>query len=359
MMRPTTKNPRHKRWNEKFKYRRKCPKRIGKGRNRWRSKNSFDKERINFSIDSRNELQGKPRRSSITKCGRCGKKIYLVDAESCWYCINDLCFWCWNLYGHCGHEEAEKMNKEAKYRNNNCLSYWYPKIKNKVPTPNTIIIKTNCELIKLIDGKMPDGYGELLKYTIKACKSVGYPCFLRTGLTSGKHWWEDTCYIQEKNDIHAHITTLVEFSLSADILGLPHNVWVVRELLPTSPLMHVYRNMPVVKEFRFFVEDEKIKCFHPYWPHEALMIGLKVPDTNFDKKYNLLCQLSRKEYEDIANLASISGAAIGGSWSVDIMKSKSGWYVIDMAEAKSSWHWPKCKMDPRNEENNVDTTQAL
>jgi hypothetical protein len=28
---------------------------------------------------------------------------------------------------------------------------------------------------------------------------------------------------------------------------------------------------------------------------------------------------------------------------VDILETKRGWFVTDMAEAGKSWHWPGCK----------------
>jgi uncharacterized CHY-type Zn-finger protein len=52
--------------------------------------------------------------STTTRCGRCKKEISSVDAETCWYCIEDLCPGCWDEYGHCGHPEADKANEEAR-----------------------------------------------------------------------------------------------------------------------------------------------------------------------------------------------------------------------------------------------------
>lgn len=49
-----------------------------------------------------------------TNCGRCNKEITREDAEYCWYCMEYLCGECWEEVGHCGHEEAERMNEEAR-----------------------------------------------------------------------------------------------------------------------------------------------------------------------------------------------------------------------------------------------------
>lgn len=50
----------------------------------------------------------------IVRCGRCGKEIERDDAEVCWWCQGDLCFECWERYGHCGHPEAEEVNERTR-----------------------------------------------------------------------------------------------------------------------------------------------------------------------------------------------------------------------------------------------------
>jgi len=47
-------------------------------------------------------------------CSRCGKYISMKEAESCWYCLAELCYECWDKYGHCGHKEAGKANEKAR-----------------------------------------------------------------------------------------------------------------------------------------------------------------------------------------------------------------------------------------------------
>jgi len=40
-------------------------------------------------------------------CNRCHKLIAPDEHESCFWCIEDLCYECWDMYGHCGHAEAD------------------------------------------------------------------------------------------------------------------------------------------------------------------------------------------------------------------------------------------------------------
>ncbi len=47
-------------------------------------------------------------------CKRCSKRIVAGEEETCWFCLSPLCFECWNIYGHCGHPEADKANEAAR-----------------------------------------------------------------------------------------------------------------------------------------------------------------------------------------------------------------------------------------------------
>lgn len=45
-------------------------------------------------------------------CDRCGSVT--EEAETCWYCLADLCYDCWDKHGHCGHAEANEINELAR-----------------------------------------------------------------------------------------------------------------------------------------------------------------------------------------------------------------------------------------------------
>ena len=53
--------------------------------------------------------------------------------------------------------------------------------------------------------------------------------------------------------------------------------------------------------------------------------------------------------EDMANvgralmeIAETASRVCGGSWSVDLLQTERGWFLTDMAEARSSYHWEDC-----------------
>jgi hypothetical protein len=175
-----------------------------------------------------------------------------------------------------------------------------------------------------------------------AVEKIGTPCFIRTENTSAKHSWEDSCFLADPSDLVKHVYAIAEFSEIADMCGLSFGSWYIRELLPTVPYGHCprYGNFPVAKEFRFFVSDGKVSCFHPYWPLEPLQDGGWNPDAPEDVAFSELSSLP--EGCELHALAETVGRAVPGSWSIDILETERGWFVTDMAEAHRSFHWEGC-----------------
>lgn len=230
------------------------------------------------------------------------------------------------------------------------LTYWFPLIeKAGIPVPKTEILTMPLESQAIIwmaldglrkDQKLPP---ELFYEQLEgAALRMGLPCFLRTCQTSAKHQWASTCFLDSLDRLRQHVFNITEFSECCDMAGLRWDTWVVREMLPTIPygVCTAYEGFPVCKEFRFFVDAGKVRCFHPYWPIKALRAGKWEPDAPIDVAFAELCSLDN-EGELIA-LAERAGAAVGGSWSVDILETEHGWFVTDMAEAHKSYHWEGC-----------------
>jgi hypothetical protein len=234
-----------------------------------------------------------------------------------------------------------------------CMSYWYPRIKDHVPTPRTEMLVLDEDegwsLAEMMDGHTPESVLRVTNWIRGAADALGgYPVFLRTGHGSGKHQWDKTCNLRDPRRIQQHVYNLVEWSQCVDMAGLPHNVWVVREMLPTSPVFKcaAYGNMPVTLEHRFFVRDGKVECWHPYWPQNALRDGQ--PDVELWTTY--LNYLHQQTSAESVNVASMAGEAVGGGyWSIDVMPIDGIPYVTDMAEGEKSWHWPDCKFASEKE----------
>ena len=237
----------------------------------------------------------------------------------------------------------------------NCLSYWFPKLAAaSVPVPRTEIIRfedgrDGWTLADLCDGKTPDGFDRLIEDLRSAAFRIGAgPWFLRTGQGSGKHDWSRCCYLTDLDKLPHHVAALVEWSHLVDMLGLRHDVWCVREFLPTEPVATLpgYGGMPLVKEVRGFVKGGKVVCVHPYWPMEAIQQGFgRDADMNVVADTLERITVSLGEIgESYKLLTAVAKTFDGdGAWSVDVLATKRGWYVTDMAIAERSFHWDGCE----------------
>lgn len=212
-----------------------------------------------------------------------------------------------------------------------------------LPVPRTILVPMPDaafrDVFRVFDGEPMNGDALPFFADIRAAAdSIGYPCFLRTGQTSAKHFWERTCFLDAPESIPSHVIEIVEFSECASLVGLACDIWVVRELLPTKPLgiCPEYGNMPLCRELRFFVAKGEVQCWHHYWPLESVKQG--------GADVSLYDELTSTDgYEEAFSLAHKVAKAIGGAWSVDVLETERGWYVTDMAEADKSFHWEGCE----------------
>jgi len=217
----------------------------------------------------------------------------------------------------------------------NDITFWYPRLlRLGFPMPKTIIIHTNCHLESLAYDKEPEGLGEFIKDIERAAKKIGMPVFLKTGYTSNKHDWKDSCYITDLKKLKDHIQNLVGFSAIATIdRFMPCDFWAVREMIPTKPYFTAFHGeMPITKERRIFVRDGKVVCSHSYWPEEAFK-GVE------KKKFDQLDVLTIKDKKELIQMASYVAKLFSGYWSCDFLKSKKGdWYLTDMAIGENSYH---------------------
>ena len=229
------------------------------------------------------------------------------------------------------------------------LAYWYPVLQTiNMRTPKTVIVHTGgVNLEELTEGKKPDGLDVFLKRMKAELKNFTFPVFLRTGMTSYKHDWKNTCYLEKEKDLLNHIAKLTEASIIANIAGFPfdYSFWVIREMLETEPIFHSFSGqMPITKEYRFFIKDGKVQCYHPYWPKEAFEIMNVKLTKEKNKKLKEIQKLDKEDEEELKAMANYIAQYFKGYWSVDFLKTKSGlWYCIDMATGDRSYHWSECE----------------
>ena len=241
----------------------------------------------------------------------------------------------------------EKQLDEIREQMTN-LTFWFPVLKRigmRIPR-TTIVYSGDILLGELTDNKKPENLKMFLDRMDLALKDFKFPIFLRTGMMSDKHSWKNTCFLKDRKDLLQHVGNIVETSYIANIAGKPFafDFWAIREMIETEPIFRFFSgDMPITKEFRFFIKDGKIQCFHPYWPEEAFRNKLNKEQK---KKLKKIQRLYKAEKKELFAMTAYIAHFFKDYWSVDFLKAKNGdWYCIDMAVGERSYHWPDCKFN--------------
>lgn len=233
--------------------------------------------------------------------------------------------------------------------NKNSLLYWFPKIKNLgIPYPQTVYLVIEAgELIKLFNSK--EDHKLFLKKHGKEIEEkadeIGFPLFMRTDQMACKHSWKHTCFVSIKDELFRNLYTLVEENFCKDMAGeCEPNAIVFREFLELDWKFKAFDEMPIASEWRFFVDEKGVKCFHPYWPPNAIRRP-SIP--NWLELLKEMNEITPKDLRHLTDYGCRIGKTLGGYWSVDFCKTKTGiWTLTDMAMGEASYHWPTCPNAP-------------
>lgn len=233
------------------------------------------------------------------------------------------------------------------YVNQTSMNFWFPKIQNlDIPIPKTEIILTKKDPFEwwgfLDNDKLSKKDLKLLHDT---ADYIGYPLFMRNDFTSGKHNYEDTCYVPNEDVLERHLYRIVEDSALHDQLM---SSIILREYIELDSQFYAFRGFPVAPERRIFVSNGKVTCRHPYWIHDAIEFR---PGTEPVPGWeDMLTKMNEETDDEIVLLTGYAekiAAILEGAWSLDFAKSRSGlWYFIDAAEASKSWHPSGCPVCP-------------
>jgi len=251
------------------------------------------------------------------------------------------------------------MNEHFRLGKESSMLIWYPKVKDILNTPRTELLPlTDKEIQSIHRGvnmddttkpkKMPDA---LLKKIKKHAGVIGYPLFLRSDQGSGKHNWEDTCYVEKEEDLIGHVLNLHAWHLEAGIMGLEYNALVFREFIPLRSCFKAFNGMPVARERRYFVRDGEVVCHHPYWVEDAIHSYTDPLPADWKRVLAGLNAESEHEFKILAPLAITFSNAVPGYWSVDFAQGMDGkWWLIDAARGEVSWHPDDCPQNPHPKE---------
>ena len=235
--------------------------------------------------------------------------------------------------------------------NKSSMFNWHPVIAGlPIPQPITEFVLSKENWWQYLAGeRLPDEDIEFLKAAI--ARLGGYPVFMRTDLSSGKHNFVDACYVHDEDRLIKNLFGLVEQNAL-------HDLWfdsiAVREFIPLDYEFHAFNGLPIAREMRYFVRDGVVICHHPYWIEEAIRFyqnSKTWEDTAWRQWLKDLNTESEGEVEILTGYAKMVASVLPGAWSVDFARSKKGdWYLIDMAVAEQSWH-PPCENKLTNEKH--------
>lgn len=231
------------------------------------------------------------------------------------------------------------------------LLVWYPKVKDVLPCPKTVIVELTDDeisgLIGMLDGIPPSPW--LVDRLDAAAREIGYPLFLRSDQGSGKHEWKDTCYVPFEGALLKHVAQLVAWHEMAGILGLSFRALVFREFLTLDAPFTAFNDMPVARERRYFVRDGKAVCWHPYWQEQAVLAyrGATPLPADWQQQLAQLNAMDDAEVQALTTMAETFGKRNPGYWSVDFARTRAGrWVLIDAARGEVSWHPDGCPHNP-------------
>lgn len=225
--------------------------------------------------------------------------------------------------------------------------YWYPKIAGKMETPRSVIIPFSAkDAITILNGN-DDALSDLVDIIIQELhhNKILFPVFFKTDFYSAKWYWADTCLINSKNDLEKNIVSLL--SLNQDDDCRPINALVFKQYIQPEAKLSAFNGMPIGKERRYFIENKRVLCHHPYWEENSIEF--------FDEDYpedwrDILRDLNVEdslEVEILTRESELFARLIDddGYFSIDFMQGIAGnWYVIDCAEGHKSYHTADCQV---------------
>lgn len=227
----------------------------------------------------------------------------------------------------------------------NSMFIWLPVVEAAgIPSPRTEMVDVGPgPLTGILDGN-PLPHPEPI---IQAAERIGYPLFLRTDLASGKHSWRETCFVTQPERLLNHVYAVVEFNEMAGVIGLNYTGLALREYVELDSPFKAFQEMPVARERRYFAEEGKVLCHHPYWIEDAIAAyGAHRPMLPPDWRQRL-ADLNH-EGDEVGQLTEWAEAVsasreLEGVWSIDFAHTRDGrWLLIDMALGAMSWH-PACE----------------
>lgn len=230
--------------------------------------------------------------------------------------------------------------------NPNSALIWLPAIQSAgLPVPETIIVPyAHHECLGIFDGEHSDEFSRLSNEVMKVANKIGFPVFIRTDLTSAKHSGPQAYRIDADGQNEPIAETLEDTELKMWMERNGPKAFLVRKFLTLDAAFTAFGGLPIAREFRFFADSERVLCWHPYWPVEA--IDGHGPSREDWRQCLVAHHVEPQDRSLWAMAIEAARACGGGEWSVDFCRDTDGkWWLLDMATAMDSYHWPGCIND--------------
>lgn len=233
--------------------------------------------------------------------------------------------------------------------NRNSSRLWLPQITTAgLPVPHTIVIPYNHhKTLSIFDGEQSAEFDRLILEVDAAAREIGLPAFLRTDLGSAKHGGPSAYLVTGEDTVNVLGSLLEDQELKFWTDRSPTRL-LVRQFLELEASFIAFGGLPISREWRFFADREGVKCFHPYWPEDAIEF-YSTPEPEGWREQLAELHAPPANLADLKAMAVEAATVCGGEeWSVDIARDASGkWWLIDMATAGNSFHWPGCERTRR------------
>lgn len=227
--------------------------------------------------------------------------------------------------------------------NPNSALIWLPAIQAAgLPVPRTEIVRYNPQhLFPILDQQKYDDAFPVDEMR-GACERIGFPMFLRSDLSSAKHSGLKAWKVESQDQLIGSVCRTFEDN-ELKWIASDTRAFLLREFLPLKHSFTAFNGLPIARERRFFVDQERVVCSHAYWPEKAFERQIGLPEGWQADLAELSFPPTPGDLDMLHRLSLKAVRAIGsGAWSVDWAQDVNGkWWLIDMATAESSWH-PDC-----------------
>lgn len=235
-------------------------------------------------------------------------------------------------------------------RNENNMSFWLPKIRDKgFNIPDTVIVDITPEELEWLqsDSYKKEDIEEFSQKLQKRIKETGFntkrDLFIKTGTFSGKFCFK-FCHLSDFKNIGQQFLDVFYSGMCVGCSSSPEVV--VREFIHTaSERGTIYEGMKLNTEFRCFYDFEKqcIMGIFNYWDTKTMMDNLWKPEDReaFSKESKTLEKEFEEKKEKLREhiLANIGSVDMKGQWSIDFMADGEKFWLIDMAKAAESYYY--------------------